>query len=64
MFLSRNNDAFFCYWRHLANLNLAQRIVIVTALGIAVVFVGDWITARYTVSFGWVAWLSAVRTRL
>ena len=42
--------------KHLAKLNLAQRIVIGIAFGIAVVFVGDWITARYTVSFGWVAY--------
>lgn len=38
--------------KHLAKLNLAQRIVIIIALGIAIVFFGEWVTSLGTPLFG------------
>ena len=42
--------------KYLTRLNLAQRIVIVIAFGIAMVLFGDRVTALGAPSFGWVAY--------
>jgi hypothetical protein len=38
--------------KHLAKPNLAQRIVIVNALGFALGILGEWVTLRGATSFG------------
>jgi hypothetical protein len=48
--------------KFLARLNMAQRVIIVIALGVSLMLLGYWIAFSHTVAFGWVAYAPLTRT--